>query len=172
MTIEPAGQHFPHLFAPITVGTMRLRNRVMLPPHASAIGNIYGTDDEAARNIAYFEERARSGVAWIASLSTHIRNHLIPGFDPTGVGAATTGFFRLPFFVERVQAFSDACHALGATVSVQCVHQGGMPHALRAPERPCHQPGPARHDPRRHRRVRQGVCRVGATVDARPGRRL
>jgi 2,4-dienoyl-CoA reductase-like NADH-dependent reductase (Old Yellow Enzyme family)/thioredoxin reductase len=129
MTIEPAGQHFPHLFAPITVGTMRLRNRVMLPPHASAIGNIYGTDDEAARNIAYFEERARSGVAWIASLSTHIRNHLIPGFDPTGVGAATTGFFRLPFFVERVQAFSDACHALGATVSVQCVHQGGMPHA-------------------------------------------
>ena len=42
MTIEPTGQHFPHLFAPITVGTMRLRNRVMLPPHASAIGNIYG----------------------------------------------------------------------------------------------------------------------------------
>ena len=112
MTIEPAGQHFPHLFAPITVGTMRLRNRVMLPPHASAIGNIYGTDDEAARNIAYFEERARSGVAWIASLSTHIRNHVVPGFDPAGVGAATTGFFRLPFFVERVQAFSDACLSL------------------------------------------------------------
>ena len=97
---------YPHLFEPITVGTMRLRNRVMLPPHASAIGNIYGTDEDAERNIAYFEERVRDeGVAWVASLSTHLRNTVIPGFDPTGVGAATTGFFRLPFFVERVQAF-------------------------------------------------------------------
>ncbi len=118
----------PHLFAPITVGTMALRNRVMLPPHASAIGNIYGTDDEAARNIAYFEQRARAGVAWVGSLSTHVRNVLIPGFEPTGVGAATEGFFRLPFFVERVQQFSDAMHALGTAVTVQMVHQGGMPH--------------------------------------------
>ena len=118
----------PHLFAPITVGTMALRNRVMLPPHASAIGNIYGTDDEAARNIAYFEQRARAGVAWVGSLSTHVRNVLIPGFEPTGVGAATEGFFRLPYFVERVQQFSDAMHALGTAVTVQMVHQGGMPH--------------------------------------------
>lgn len=120
---------YPHLFSPITVGTMRLRNRVMLPPHASAIGNIYGTDDEAARNIAYFVERCRDdGPAWVGSLSTHVRNHLIPGFEPTGVGAATLGFFRLPFFVERVQAYCDALHALDSTVTVQMVHQGGMPH--------------------------------------------
>lgn len=119
---------FPHLFSPIKVGTMDLRNRVMLPPHASAIGNIFGTDEEAARNIAYFEQRAKAGVAWIASLSTHLKNTVIPGFEPTGVGAATTGFFRLPFFVERIQAFSDNMHALGAAVSVQIVHQGGMPH--------------------------------------------
>jgi len=107
---------------------MDLRSRVMLPPHASAIGNIYGTEDEARRNIAYFEQRAEAGVAWVGSLSTHVRNHLIPGFEPTGVGAATTGFFRLPFFVERVQAFSDAMHALDTCVTVQMVHQGGMPH--------------------------------------------
>ncbi|MBM7516452.1 2,4-dienoyl-CoA reductase-like NADH-dependent reductase (Old Yellow Enzyme family)/thioredoxin reductase [Nocardioides nitrophenolicus] len=107
---------------------MDLRSRVMLPPHASAIGNIYGTEDEARRNIAYFEQRAEAGVAWVGSLSTHVRNHLIPGFEPTGVGAATTGFFRLPFFVERVQAFSDAMHARDTCVTVQMVHQGGMPH--------------------------------------------
>ncbi len=119
----------PHLFSPIKVGQMELRNRVMLPPHASAIGNIFGSDDDALRNIAYFEKRVRNeGVAWVASLSTHVRNHLIPGFEPTGVGAATLGFFRLPFFVERVQQFSDALRAHGATVSVQMVHQGGMPH--------------------------------------------
>ncbi len=119
---------YPHLFSPLQVGTMALRSRVMLPPHASAIGNIYGTDEDAARNIAYFEQRARAGVAWVGSLSTHLRNSVIPGFEPSGVGAATTGFFRLPFYVERVQAFSDAMHALDTTVTVQMVHQGGMPH--------------------------------------------
>ncbi len=108
---------------------MRLRNRVMMPPHASAIGNIYGTEDEARRNIAYFEQRCKDGgVAWVGSLSTHVRNTLIPGFEPTGVGAATTGFFRLPHFVERVQAFCDALHGLDTAVTVQMVHQGGMPH--------------------------------------------
>ncbi|QIG46084.1 NAD(P)-binding protein [Nocardioides anomalus] len=120
---------YPHLFEPIQVGTMSLHGRVMLPPHASAIGNIYGTDEDAARNIAYFEQRADAGVAWVGSLSTHLRNRVVPGFDPSGVGAATTGFFRLPYFVERVQAFCDAMHARGTAVTVQMVHQGGMPHA-------------------------------------------
>lgn len=120
---------YRHLFEPIQVGTMRLRGRVMLPPHASAIGNIYGTEEEAARNIAYFEQRADAGVAWVGSLSTHLRNTFVPGFDPSGVGAATTGFFRLPHFVERVQAFCDAMHARDTAVTVQMVHQGGMPHA-------------------------------------------
>src|SRR3954471_6869426 len=120
---------FPHLFSPIQVGTMKLRNRAMLPPHASAIGNIYGSDEDARRNIAYFESRcADDGPAWVGSLSTHLRNTLIPGFEPTGVGASTTGFFRLPHFVERVQAFCDALHALDTSVTVQMVHQGGMPH--------------------------------------------
>jgi 2,4-dienoyl-CoA reductase-like NADH-dependent reductase (Old Yellow Enzyme family)/thioredoxin reductase len=120
---------YPHLFAPIRIGTMRLRNRVMMPPHASAIGNIYGTDEDARRNIAYFESRcADGGASWVGSLSTHVANTLIPGFEPTGVGASTTGFFRLPHFVERVQAFCDALHAIDTSVTVQMVHQGGMPH--------------------------------------------
>src|SRR3954453_3432010 len=118
----------PPPFAPAQGGPMGLRNRVMTPPHASAIGNIYGSDEDARRNIAYFESRCASdGPAWVASLSTQLRKTLIPGFEPTGVGAATTGFFRLPFFVERVQAFSDALHALDTRVTVQMVHQGGMP---------------------------------------------
>ena len=121
---------YSHLFEPIDVGTMRLRNRVMLPPHASAIGNIWGTEDEARRNIAYFERRcSNEGVAWVGSLSTHLRNTVVPGFEPTGVGAATLGHFRLPYFVERVQQFTDSIHALGTAVTVQMVHQGGMPHA-------------------------------------------
>jgi len=119
---------YPHLFSPITIGTMNLRNRTTAPPHASAIGNIFGSDADAERNIAYFEERATAGLAWIGALSTHLQNTFIPGFEPTGVGAATLGFFRLPFFVERIQQFADTMHRHDTYVTVQMVHQGGMPH--------------------------------------------
>jgi dimethylglycine catabolism A len=119
---------FPTLLSPIQVGTMALRNRVMLPPHASAIGNLFGTDEEALRNIAYYESRVRGGATWIDSVSGHLANTFVPGFEPTGIGAATTGFFRLPFFVERVREFSDRVHAGGGFGTAQIVHQGGMPH--------------------------------------------
>ena len=36
-TPETGSVAYPHLFEPITVGTMQLRNRLMLPPHACAI---------------------------------------------------------------------------------------------------------------------------------------
>lgn len=119
---------YPRVFTPLQVGTLNLRNRFMTPPHASAIGNIYGTDEEAARNIAYFEERCNAGIAWIGALSTWVRNTFPPGFEPTGVGAPTLGFFRLPVFVERIQQFSDMAHRYGTVTTVQMVHQGGMPH--------------------------------------------
>lgn len=129
MKKSQASHSFSHLFQPIRIGTLELRNRTTSPPHASAIGNIYGSEDEALQNIAYFETRARAGLAWVGALSTLLGNHLIPGFDPTGVGATTAGFFRLPWFVERIQQFSGAMHRHGTRVTVQMVHQGGMPHA-------------------------------------------
>lgn len=129
MHASQATPRFPHLFQPLKIGTLELRNRTTSPPHASAIGNIYGSEDEALQNIAYFDARAGAGLAWVGALSTLLGNHLIPGFDPTGVGATTTGFFRLPWFVERIQQFSDAMHRHGTRVTVQMVHQGGMPHA-------------------------------------------
>jgi hypothetical protein len=72
MTAPPGSAR---LFTPITVGTMKLRNRVMLPPHAAATCNIYRTDEEAARNIAYFEQPARARVALVGSLSKHVGEH-------------------------------------------------------------------------------------------------
>ena len=124
MTKDP----HPRVFTPTRVGTMELKNRFMTPPHASAIGNIYGTEEEALRNIAYFEERCKAGIAWIGALSTWVQNTFPIGFEPTGVGAPTLGFFRLPFFVERIQQFTDMSHSYGTTATVQMVHQGGMPH--------------------------------------------
>ncbi|HEY7104304.1 MAG TPA: FAD-dependent oxidoreductase [Mycobacteriales bacterium] len=122
-------QPFPHLFSPIRVGTMDLRNRVMMPPHGSAIGNLWGSDADAERNIAYWKARADAGVAWIDGVSGHIDGKAIPGFEATGVGGFLDGYYRLPFFVERVQHFADTMHAAGATASAQLTMQGGVPFA-------------------------------------------
>ena len=164
---------YSHLFSPIRVGTMDLRNRAMLPPHASAIGNIYGSDEDARRNIAYFESRcANDGPAWVASLSTHLRNTLIPGFEPTGVGAATTGL--LPAAVlRRARAGVQRRPARARHPRDRADGPPGR-HAARrlaGDERADHQPDAARHGPGRHRRVRPRVRRVRPAVDGGPRRR-
>jgi 2,4-dienoyl-CoA reductase-like NADH-dependent reductase (Old Yellow Enzyme family)/thioredoxin reductase len=120
---------FEHLFRPITIGSMSLRNRVMMPPHGSAIGNLWGSDADAERNIAYWQARAEAGVAWIDGVSGHIDGKAIPGFEATGVGGFLDGYYRLPFFVERVQHFADTMHAAGATATAQLTMQGGVPFA-------------------------------------------
>ncbi|GAA3742300.1 FAD-dependent oxidoreductase [Spinactinospora alkalitolerans] len=108
---------------------MRLRNRIMMPPHGSAIGDLWGAEDDAARAIAYWESRARDGASWIDGVRGRIRNPLIPGFEPHGYGAETEGNYRSPLFVERVRRFVSAMHAAGATVTSQLTVIGGVPHA-------------------------------------------
>ncbi|MGD6979092.1 FAD-dependent oxidoreductase [Citricoccus zhacaiensis] len=124
------GHAFPHLFTSTMLGPMRLRNRVMMPPHNSAIGNLWSADDrDAARTIAYLESRAKAGVAWIGGVTGRIQNQFIPGFEPSGISAETKGYFRLPYFVDRVRWVTDTLHAAGAVVTCQMTMIGGFPHA-------------------------------------------
>jgi 2,4-dienoyl-CoA reductase-like NADH-dependent reductase (Old Yellow Enzyme family)/thioredoxin reductase len=120
-----------HLFKPIRIGTMNLRNRIMLPPHGAAIGNLWGSADEAKQNVAYWASRAKDGAAWIDGITGFVDHSKInpPGFLPTGLGAVVHGVFRLPHFVERAGMYADAIHEMGACATSQLVLQGGMPHS-------------------------------------------
>jgi len=120
-------EHFPRLFSPFDIGPITLRNRVILPPHSSAIGNLYGTDREATKAIAYLRARAESGVSW-TTLPGRLGNILIPGFEPSGVSAEVVGYFRLPNYLERVSAYVEAMHAAGAWAAQQLTMIGGFPH--------------------------------------------
>lgn len=121
--------HFPTLLSPIRVGTMPLRNRVMMPPHTAPLGPLWGTEDQASQNIEYIRRRCENGVAWVVNITGHIDNLFIPGFTPVGVGARSKGCFRLPVFHDRVQAYTQAIHDAGAFTTVQLVSQGGLPNA-------------------------------------------
>ena len=123
---------FEHLFTPIRIGSMALRNRIMLPPHGAVIGSLWGSREQAEQNVAYWASRARDGAAWIDGITGFVDNTGIvpPGFVPSGsLGAVTHGVFRLPYFVERGRMYADAIHEAGACATSQLVLQGGVPHA-------------------------------------------
>ncbi|WP_326791661.1 FAD-dependent oxidoreductase [Streptomyces sp. NBC_00841] len=117
------------LFQPIRIGTMDLRNRIMLPPHGRLTGDPFGPERQAKANLAYWRQRAESGAAWICGLNAFVGNTVIPGFEPTGLGATVRGVFRSPRFRDGAGAFAEAVHSGGAYASAQLIMQGGMPHS-------------------------------------------
>lgn len=123
-------QVLEHLFTPLQIGRMQLRNRIMLPPHGRVTGNPFGTEEECERFLAYWRTRAEDGVAWIDGLNCFLGNTvMIPGFEPWGLGATRDGVFRLPHFRERARRYADMCHAAGACATAQIIMQGGLPHS-------------------------------------------
>jgi 2,4-dienoyl-CoA reductase-like NADH-dependent reductase (Old Yellow Enzyme family)/pyruvate/2-oxoglutarate dehydrogenase complex dihydrolipoamide dehydrogenase (E3) component len=122
-------QRFPNLFSPIQIGAMTLPNRVMLPPHASAVGNIFGSPKDFDKVSAYCERRAKAGVAWFDTITGGVAQLFIPGFEHAEASAQATGTFRLSHFIERVSALAEMLHGHGAYLTGQMNVLGGMPHA-------------------------------------------
>src|SRR5215475_916222 len=77
----------PSLFTPITVGTMALDHRLAVPPHSSGGMLLVGTPEQFEQHCSYWLARVEGGMQWLGGGPIWVRNPLIPGFDPTGVGA-------------------------------------------------------------------------------------
>lgn len=100
------------LFSELRVGSMRLRNRVVMAPHSTH----YADRLESERLTAYYAERARGGVGLIvhepvivhpSSLS---RVGKIWGYDPGNA--------------EAYRRTTDAVHGHGARIVCQLIHNG------------------------------------------------
>ena len=120
-------ERFPLLFRPLDVGRLRLANRLMAPPHASAINDPFGSDEQADSHFGYWKPRVEAGLGWVDGITGYIANRVPPGFDPTGLGAVTEGVFRRPVFHERAVRYAELLHANGAFATVQLLLQGGTP---------------------------------------------
>ena len=117
------------VFSPIRVGTMSLRHRLVVPPHSGGGGALLGTEEQFERMCRYWLARVQGGMQWVGGGPVFVRNPLIPGFEPTGIGSNADGFFRHPLFVERMGRYMDRLHGAGGAGTVQMVLQGGMPIA-------------------------------------------
>jgi 2,4-dienoyl-CoA reductase-like NADH-dependent reductase (Old Yellow Enzyme family)/threonine dehydrogenase-like Zn-dependent dehydrogenase len=117
------------IFSPIRVGTMSLGHRLVVPPHSGGGGALLGTEEQFDRMCRYWLARVQGGMQWVGGGPMFVRNPLIPGFEPTGIGSNADGFFRHPLFVERMGRYMDRLHGAGGFGTVQMVLQGGMPIA-------------------------------------------
>lgn len=112
MSEGPAG--FPHLLAPGRIGSMELRNRLVMSP----METMYGTPDglPSERTTAYFAARAAGGVGLITLGATGIdhQHPETPGGLHLGTDDAVAAHRRLV----------EAVHEHGAKIQPQIVHAG------------------------------------------------
>lgn len=105
---------YPHLLAPGRIGTLELRNRIVMSP----METMYGTPEghPSARTVAHFARRAEGGAGLLTVGATGIdpRHPETPGGLQIGEDAAVAAHRRLV----------EAVHAHGARIQPQVVHAG------------------------------------------------
>ncbi|MGV0835459.1 oxidoreductase [Mycolicibacterium thermoresistibile] len=105
---------FPHLLAPGRIGSMALRNRLVMSPMETMYGTADGVPSPRTRD--YFAARAAGGVGLITVGATGIdpQHPETPGGLHLGTDAA----------VDAHRALVEAVHEHGAKIQPQIVHAG------------------------------------------------
>ena len=167
----PANPAFPHLFSPITIGDVTIRNRILSSGHDTVMAEGGLVSD---RLIAYQEARARGGAGLIVIQ--------VAGVHPTARYTATELTADTDASIPGFARLAEAIHRHGAKVFGQLFHggreimeteDGTLAIALGA-ERGSHRALPrdaARDDHDAHRGDRGRLRRVrGAAGGCRPRR--
>jgi 2,4-dienoyl-CoA reductase-like NADH-dependent reductase (Old Yellow Enzyme family)/NADPH-dependent 2,4-dienoyl-CoA reductase/sulfur reductase-like enzyme len=110
---NPGAARYPHVFSPVAVGRLQLRNRILVPAHTTN----YGDDNlPSERHLAYHRARAAGGAALI--IFETIRVHT----STLGRQQGVNGFDRR--CIEPFARIVRAVHGEGARMFGQVVHMG------------------------------------------------
>ena len=106
------------LFSPIKIGSMELKNRIVMPPMTTVLG---GADGEVTdRFIDFYAARARGGAALITAeaVDVHPYTH--------NLSLGDRGFTAIydDRFIPGLRRLTDTIHAAGAKASLQLHHSG------------------------------------------------
>ncbi|HET6848221.1 MAG TPA: FAD-dependent oxidoreductase [Gaiellales bacterium] len=112
-----------HLFSPLTIGPVTLRNRIVSTSHQTSLVHDHLPTDDL---IAYHEARASGGAGMICIEATAIHH--------TGLLTAHTIGGYLPEIVPVYRRLADAVHAHDTVLTVQLFHGGR--EVIAAPPRP------------------------------------
>ncbi|MCO5785818.1 mycofactocin system FadH/OYE family oxidoreductase 2 [Pseudomonas sp. G11-1] len=119
MTVE----RYPHLFSPLKIGNITLRNRIMQSAHAMAFNSPEGLTTD--RDVYYHAARAKGGIGLMIT-----GNRLIHPTSNTFCRGYSYGY--RPEMVERDRALTDVVHGFGSHIFAQLNHFGvmGETHAM------------------------------------------
>jgi 2,4-dienoyl-CoA reductase-like NADH-dependent reductase (Old Yellow Enzyme family)/thioredoxin reductase len=101
-------QQFKHLFTPIDIGTMKVKNRIVMLPLTTGYCELDETIGD--RLINFFAARAKGGVGLI----------IVP-FSPVHAGSPIEPGLYDDRFLPGVRKLTDAVHAHGAKIAAQLI---------------------------------------------------
>jgi 2,4-dienoyl-CoA reductase-like NADH-dependent reductase (Old Yellow Enzyme family)/ribulose 1,5-bisphosphate synthetase/thiazole synthase len=105
---------FPHLFSPITINSMTLKNRAVMPPMGTGYGNVDSTVSD--RLVAYLARRAQGGTGLIITE--------ICAVDPRGKGFPNEIGVWNDEFIPGLARIPEALHRYGTKAALQLHHAG------------------------------------------------
>ena len=106
---------FPHLFSPLKLGPLTLKNRIVTSPHADALAE-NGAPGERARR--YYEEKAKGGVGLLMCFGSAGVHPTSPGRDWNGVELFDDSV------IPSLGQFADTMHRYNVPVIAQITHRG------------------------------------------------
>ena len=107
---------FKHLFQPLTIKGVTLRNRIVLPPMNTNFAEADGSVSERFKR--YYVERGKGGAGLLIVSSAYI--------DPAARKRAGSLLIHEDRFIPKLSDFVAAVHATGAKIFQQINHNGRL----------------------------------------------
>jgi 2,4-dienoyl-CoA reductase-like NADH-dependent reductase (Old Yellow Enzyme family)/ribulose 1,5-bisphosphate synthetase/thiazole synthase len=105
---------FPHLFSPVAINGMTLKNRAVMPPMGTGYGNSDSTISD--RLVAYLTRRAQGGTGLIITE--------VCAVNPRGKGFSNEIGAWSDAFIPGLARIPEALHRYGAKAALQLHHAG------------------------------------------------
>lgn len=107
------------LFEPTSIGSLRLKNRLVMPAMNTRLANEVGGVTKAMKD--YYEERARGGVGLVIVENAHVER-VVGKYETNQLGVDSDRY------IPGLNALAEAVQAQGAKVALQINHAGRQGH--------------------------------------------
>ncbi len=114
--------HYQHLFSPLTINGMTIKNRIIMPPMGTNMATING--EVSREQLEYYELRAKGGTGLIT-----IENICID--FPFASNGTTQLRIDNDQYIPGLFKLTETLHKHGACVSIQLNHAGASAYAYR-----------------------------------------
>ncbi len=106
-----------HLFSPVTINTLKLKNRAVMPPWVPGYGNRDGHGERTPRPVPGAARAGRSGVV----ITEVLRGRPARQGFPAEIGAWSDDH------IPGLAALAGAVHGAGSAIALQLHHAAGRP---------------------------------------------